>query len=173
MHDTGTDFVGLLQGLIQAFGAWYSLVQLIAWVLSLLARQVSGDSIAQHDPPAGVSAGSGQVSGRSIAQHDPPVGASAGPGQVSGASTTEASATEGNLPILPEVALAGLSQNFGVSVTRPNRPPAGSREDSGTSNRLRTPTTAASTRSRSVSTVSSRRQNPPAAGDEELRLWNN
>jgi hypothetical protein len=162
MYDTGTDFVGLLQGLIQAFGAWYSLVQLIAWVLSLLAV---------------ASAGSRQVSGSSIAQHDPPVGALAGPGQVSGASTTEASttevsATEGNLPSLPEVALAGPSRNFGVSVTRPNRPPASSREDSGTFNRLRTPTTATSTRSRSVSTASSRRQNPSATEDEELPLWN-
>jgi hypothetical protein len=172
MYDTGTDFVGLLQGLIQAFGAWYSLAQLIAWVLSLLAV---------------ASAGSRQVSGSSIAQHDPPVGALAGPGQVSGASTTEAStteastteasatevsATEGNLTSLPEVALAGPSRNFGVSVTRPNRPPASSREDSGTFNRLRTPTTATSTRSRSVSTASSRRQNPSATEDEELPLWN-
>jgi hypothetical protein len=157
MYDTGTDFVGLLQGLIQAFGAWYSLAQLIAWVLSLLAV---------------ASAGSRQVSGSSIAQHDPPVGALAGPGQVSGASTTEVSATEGNLPSLPEVALAGPSRNFGVSVTRPNRPPAGSREDSGAFNRLRTPTTATSTRSRSVSTASSRRQNPSATEDEELPIWN-
>lgn len=157
MYDTGTDFVGLLQGLIQAFGAWYSLAQLIAWVLSLLAV---------------ASAGSRQVSGSSIAQHDPPVGALAGPGQVSGVSATEVSATEGNLTSLPEVALAGPSRNFGVSVTRPNRPPAGSREDSGTFNRLRTPTTATSTRSRSVSTASSRRQNPSATEDEELPLWN-
>jgi hypothetical protein len=118
------------------------------------------------------SAGSRQVSGDSIAQHDPPAGVSAGSGQVSGASTTEVSTTEENLPSLPEVALAGPTRNFGVSVTRPNRPPAGPREDFEIFNRLRTPTTAASTRSRSVSTVSSRRQNPSATDDEELPLWN-
>lgn len=55
MYDAGTDFC-LLQGLIQAVGAWYSLAQLIAWIISLLA-------VAQADP----------------AQADP---AQAGPAQV-------------------------------------------------------------------------------------------
>jgi hypothetical protein len=146
--------LGLFKGLIQAFGAWYSLAQLIAWVLSLLAVE---------------SAHSRQVSGTSNTRHYPPAG-SAGPGEVSGDSTTQASATDSNPSHLLAVAPNGSRQDFGVPNTRHDRPSAGSRDVSRASSTLQTLLAVASPGSRPGSRASSSHRNPTAAEDERIPL---